>query len=171
MKKAAIWILICLCLGMLSGCGGQQEVALYVLPAAKVSENMSPSELGALALESGRKALSGKDFAGVDWENQLFAVSPEALPSVSVVTPQSGGSSLLKSTGEDVFVWVSGKKALYVGGFQKGNATIGAQRYPYIADRERYVFAIVGDGSTEDARFNKKLYSYFYSAGLIKSEL
>ncbi len=170
--KKTIWLLIlCLCLGLLSGCGGAQEPQLYILPADKVSDNLSASELGALALESGRKALSGKDFAGVDWENQLFAIRPEASASVSVVTPQSGGSSLLKSTGADVFVWVMGKKALYVGGFQKGSGTIGEQRYPYIADRERYLFAIVGDGSAKDTRFNTKLYSYFYSEGLIKSEL
>ncbi len=169
--KKLIWVLIlCLCLGLLAGCGGEQELGLYILPAARINENMSASELGALALESGRKALSGKDFAGVDWENQLFSILPEASPSVSVVTPQSGGSSLLKSTGEDVFVWVLGKKALYVGGFRKGSGTIGAQRTPYIVDRERYIFAIVGDGE-QDARFDKKLYGYFYSAGLIKSEL
>lgn len=171
MKKAVWVILLCICLGLCAGCSGGEEPALYVLPASKISENMSASELGKLALESGRKALSGKDLTGVDWENQLFAVSPESSPSVSVVTPVTGGSSILKSTGEDVFVWVMGKKALYVGGFQKGSATIGAQRYPYIADRERYVFAIVGDTSAQDIRFNKKLYSYFYSAGLIKSEL
>ena len=171
MKRLIPLVLLCLCLGLCVGCADREEPALYVLPAGKVNENMSASELGRLALESGRKALSGKDFAGVDWENQLFCLNPDASPSVSVVTAESGGSSILKSTGEDVFVWVMGKKALYLGGFQKGNATLGAQRSPYIADRERYVFAIVGDGSAQDTRFNKKLYSYFYSAGLIKSEL
>jgi hypothetical protein len=154
-----------------TGCSSKETPVLYVLPAAKVSENMSVSELVAAALESGRRVLSGEGIAGVVWEEQLFAVLPKASQSDSVVTPASGGSSILKSTGEDVFVWVQGKKALYAGGFQKGTGTLGAQRYPYIADRERYVFAIVGDGSARDARFNKSLYQWFYSAGLIKSEL
>ena len=171
MKKR--WLCLLLLIGMLlpAGCSKRAVPVLYVLPAAKVSENMSASELGAMALESGRRVLSGEDIAGVVWAEQLFAVLPEASPSVSVVTPASGGSSLLKSTGEDVFVWVQGKKALYAGGFQKGSGTLGAQRYPYIADRERYVFAIVGDGGAGDERYNKSLYQWFYSAGLIKSEL
>lgn len=171
MKKLWGVVILCLCLGIITGCGKRQELGLYILPQAKINENMSASELGALALESGRKALSGEDFAGVDWENQLFSLRTEASPSVSVVTAESGGSSLLKSTGEDVFVWVLNKKALYVGGFRKGSGTIGAQRHPYIVDRERYTFSIVGDGSKQDKRFDKKLYNYFYSNGLIKTEI
>lgn len=170
MKRVCLaFLLILLCL-LSAGCG-EQELALYILPAEKVSENISPTGLAKLVKEQGRKAVSGSDFAGVDWENQRFAVLPQASQSVSVVDGQTGGCSLLKSTGEDVFVWVLGNKALYAGGFQKGSATIGAQRYPYIADDERYIFAIEGDGSNRDPRFNKKLYNYFSSAGLLKSEL
>lgn len=164
------FLLILLCL-LAAGCRAKGEVELYILPADKVSDNISPTGLAKLVKEQGRKALSGKDFAGVDWENQRFAVLSQASQSVSVVDGQTGGCSLLKSTGEDVFVWVLGNKALYSGGFQKGSTTIGAQRYPYIADDERYIFIIEGDGSNRDPRFNKKLYNYFSRAGLLKSEL
>ncbi len=172
MKKRWIFVtlLVLLC-ALFAGCKANEQLELYVLPQAKVSDNMSATALAALAKEQGRKVLTGKDFSGVDWENQRFALLPQASTSVSVVDEQFGGCSLLKSTGEDVFVWVLGKRALYLGGFRKGSGTLGEQRQPYIVDDERYIFSIEGEGGKNDPRFNKKLYAYFSKAGLLKSEL
>ena len=172
MKKRWIFFLVALlCCILTVGCETSGELELFVLPQEKVRENMSPSALSKLAKEQGRKALTGKDFSGVDWERQRFAVLPEASTSVSATNEQAGGCSLLKTTGEDVFVWVLGDKALYMGGFQKGKSSVGEQRVPYILDRERYIFSIEGDSGENDLRFNKKLYDYFSKAGLMKTEI
>ncbi len=172
MKKRWIFLLMALlCCILTAGCEKNEELALYILPQAKIRENMPSASLAKLAKEQGRKALTGKDFEGVDWEAQRFAVLPQASASVSATNEQTGGCSLLKTTGEDVFVWVLGERALYMGGFQKGKSSVGEQRKPYILDRERYIFSIEGDGGENDLRFNKKLYDYFSKAGLMKTEI
>ncbi len=155
-----------------AGCKGQGELQLYILPADGVKDGMSAAEIGRLASQNGRLALSGSDFVGVDWEHQYFALDPKAVPSVSTVTAESGGCSLLKTTDQDVFVWVLDGKALYVGGFAMGVSNPDTPRSPIIKDKERYVFSIVADERYgQDKRFNKALYRWFYEAGLIKSEL
>ena len=168
-KGACILCLICL-MCLLVGCAGKGELGLYVLNAEQVRENMSAGEIGKLALKDGRLALTGEDFAGVDWQQQRFALRPEAVPSVSVLTPESGGSSLLKTTDKEVFVWVLDGKALYVGGFPMGISNPATPRSPLLRDQERYVFAIEHKNG-EDKRFNKSLYRYFSDHGLLKIEL
>ncbi|MBR5782819.1 MAG: hypothetical protein IKY33_01170 [Clostridia bacterium] len=164
-------VLLLLCLLVLGGCTGEQTLELYILPAERVNEQtMTDAEIGKVALQEGRLALRGEDFSGVDWEQQMFAVKSEASVSVSVVTSEHGGSSLLKTTGDDLFVWMLDGKAVYVGGFERGTSSVTSQRSPYIKDRERYIFSVLSIGEG-DIRFNKKLYSYFHSHDLIKSQL
>ncbi len=172
MKRVLVWMAIVLSCLSLVACKGEQDLALYVLSEQHISDSMSDKEIGALALEKGRQVLSGNDIYGVDWENQRYRVRPEALPSVSSLTAESGGSALLKATDKDVFIWVLNKRAVYVGGFPLGVGTVKEQRVPYIVDEERYIFKIVTDDKYgEDKRFDKKLYSYFESKDLLKSEL
>ncbi len=172
MKRAVVLVMVGICLLSLCACGGKGALGLYILSAEQVKDSMSAREIGALAAQEGRLALNGQDFVGVDWENQYFAVDAKAVPSVSTVTAEHGGCSLLKTTDEDVFVWVLNGKALYVGGFEMGSSNPATPRSPYIQDKERYTFAIAADDRYgEDLRFNKALYNWFYKAGLIKSEL
>ena len=171
MKKFVGFLCLLLCLCSLCACSGKGELGLYILAADQVGDGLSAGELGKLALQSGRLALSGSDFTGVDWERQYFAVRPEAVQSVSTVTAESGGSSLLKTTDKEIFVWVLDGKALYVGGFIMGTSNPAEPKDPYLKDKERYCFAIETNGSGEDQRFNKSLYQWFYRQGLIKSEL
>ena len=170
MKRVGLIAICILLLGSLCGCG-EQTLGLYILPADSISEGMTAGEIAEIAGEQGRLALSGSDFAGVDWENQCYAVKSEASASVSVISPESGGSSILKTTDSDVFVWVLNGKVLYVGGFEKGSASVLPQQDPYIKDKERYIFSIETLEQQSDKRFNSKLYNYFYKQGLLKSEL
>lgn len=170
MKRVGLIAICVLLLCSLCGCG-EQTLGLYVLPADSISDVMTAGEIADVVQEKGRLALDGSDFAGVDWENQCYAVKAEASASVSVITAQSGGSSILKTTDSDVFVWMLSGKVLYVGGFEKGSASVSAQKDPYIKDKERYIFSIETVSSEGDKRFNDKLYNYFYKQGLIKSEL
>lgn len=169
MKKVIAIALILCCLLALCACG-KEELALYILPGEQVGENLSATELGSHAKKQGRLALKGEDFAGVDWEQQRFALRPEAVASVSTVTAESGGSSLLKTTDKDVFVWVLGGKALYYGGFKMGISNPDTPKDMRLSDKERYMFSI-DHISGKDRRFDKNLYKWFYNHGLIKSEL
>lgn len=168
--KRLFLVLLMLCCLPLCACSDQGELGLYVLPAAQVGEHLSAGQLGSLAEKQGRLALHGSDFVGVDWEHQVFAVRPEAAPSLSTLTAESGGCSLLKTTDKDVFVWVKNGKALYYGGFPKGVSNPNAPYDPILKDQDRYRFAIVS-AATEDKRFNKVLYQWFYAQGLIKGNL
>lgn len=170
MKKciSLLFIALFLC----TGCHKQATLELYVISADSVSEQTSNSDIASLALKEGRKVLSGEDFAGVDWEHQYFELKPDAVPSVGVVTAESGGSALLKTTDKDLFVWLLNGKAIYVGGFQMGNSNASTPRTPFIADKNRYVFEIrTDDKYGADKRFDKKLYAWFSDAGLLKSEI
>lgn len=171
MKKLIGFLCLLLCVCACCACSGKGELGLYILAADQMGDSMSAGELGKLALQSGRLALRGTDFTGVDWERQYFAVKPEAVQSVSTVTAESGGSSLLKTTDKDIFVWVLDGKALYAGGFIMGTSNPAEPKDPCLKDMERYSFSIETDGSGEDKRFNKSLYRWFYRQGLIKSEL
>lgn len=169
-KRCGVLLCLLLCLALLTACAGKGELGLYILPAEQVGEQLSGASLGRLAKQQGRLALSGEDFVGVDWKRQEFALRPEAVQSVSTLTAESGGSSLLKTTDKEVFVWVLDGKALYVGGFPMGISNPAAPRSPVLKDRERYLFAIEHtDG--EDLRFHKALYRWFSDHGLLKSEL
>ena len=169
MKRIAVTVLICLFI--LCGCAKEQTLELYIVPVDRVSESgMTEAQIGKIALEEGRLALRGEDLAGVDWQRQRFAVRPEASQSVSVVTAESGGCSLLKTTDKDLFVWMLNGKAVYAGGFERGSASVTPQRDPCIVDSERYIFEITSL-VVPDRRYDKRLYDYFHSHDLIKSEL
>lgn len=168
MKK--LLILLFLSALLLGGCAATAEPEMYILPANRVGDHLSPTQLGRLARDEGRLALRGSDLNGVDWEHQEFSVKPELVPSVSTISPQGGGCSLLKTTDKDVFVWVQGNQALYVGGFPMGISNPSPPRQTCLRDKERYVFTITST-ATNDPRFQKSMYRWFSARGLIKSTL
>lgn len=170
MKKIGILSALVLMLCLLASCAGRQQLVLYTLSADKIDGTASPTEIAKLAQSEGRVAFTGEQFAGVDWSAQRFAVLPAASQSVSAITPESGGCALLKTRGDDIFVWVLNGKPVYMGGFTKGVGSTSTQRTPYITDDERYIFAVCATGD-KDPRFDKKLYNYFSKAGLLRSEL
>ena len=104
MKKTVL-IMLCALL-FCSGCARSQTLSLYILSRDSITDSMSDSEIAAAARQNGRVALTGDDFAGVMWEEQRFQVKAQAVPSVGTTTAESGGSALLKTDGEDVFVWM-----------------------------------------------------------------
>lgn len=171
-RTIILFLLILFILGLSAvGCADRQTVDLYIIPADRITDGASLSDIKTVAEKKGRIAFTLEDFSGVDWENQRFAIRPEASPSISTVTRESGGSALLKSTGDDRFLWVVNGKAVYLGGFTVGIGSTTPKLSPTLVDTERYIFEIRTDETQSDVRFNKTLYHAFYSASLIKSEL
>ncbi len=156
-------------------CSVQKKDSLrfYVVSRSQLSASMSASETAKFVRENGRLAFDGDDIEGYNWQTHTVFLKEEAVPSVGIVTSESGGSAVFKSDDTYAFVLLLDGNMLYYGGFKSGVKNPDVPLQPSVEDSGRYSFQITFDGkyaTGNDPRSDNRLYEFLNSQGLLSSK-
>ncbi len=173
MKKILTIFVILILLVSCSKTASPEDMQFYVLNRNLLTSDITDSETVKLAKNSGRLVFDGNDIEGYNWQTHTVNLYESSVTSVGVVTAESGGSAIFKTSDKYAFVLIIGDDLVYTGGFTSGTSTPDVPLQPSISDNGQYSFKILFDAkyaSYSDNRDNIKLYNFLNYCGKLSSK-
>ena len=151
----------------------KSDLKFYVISRDMLSDSMSDSETVAAAVSDGRLAFDGDDIEGYNWQTHTVMLKEESVPSLGIISAESGGSAVFKTDDTYAFVLALNSELIYVGGFSNGIKNPAVPLQPSIEDNGRYSFKITYNAkyaTSADPRSNVKLYNFLNGNGMLSSK-